>query len=1561
MRQIAGQITTAEQARVLFPTHTLLLRDDIPRWAAPSFQSGGSIDTGVPQTFARPSSSGILYVTFRALSGGTYVKVINPDVASDWALTTSGATGIATAGAVGCLRPAVFTRSDTTQTFLFNVIQSGGTQFQVRSLNISSQTSNPISLTGMADYGPPIPVQPLDTATKVVRVEAVCPTLTGAVVAIGTHNFTLKTSTLTFWYVTATAVRQMRHVIQMPLTEIYTGWEGFAKHCTYVAAASGPTPSVDHIRVFAPMAGLHPKTNGYTVRTMTWTRRFNVDSAMEPLIPVDIEQVNALFQVASVAKINGSYYATGRMDRYSSDGSLTGFDCFASSVDFDNWSIEERAGYLSSTRMMGTLIQSYAQSTLFYGGMGWIQTAVSTVQQYSGVAAPYIWDASSRLGEFTQTEVVNGADTLDVKLHNMGDDILGQVALRNGATMVLNSGQGGVLGLIGIYSIDSIDGSNATKGSQEVGVRGRDVTGKKLADYKFPVDLWLPGLSNVQIDMGTLDKLQLKTNEPGSESDATANGGKYFGWKKSPTSILYNDVNSPAMWLLDAAQQDGEIQLIARTDGGSGPHLSMVGILLNVNEATDKNITGHLLLIPKTNTWTGHTQATCQMRTLALPAIDQADQEKDNTGWKLTSRRNVLWAKEGDADLRTTAAPGTVTVANAYTIPTAADQVIVVRLSGRAVQVYAKALDLTPDGAANNAAFSLIYEYLYTEDEIIRKPGKVQCGLALCTDVYSDTTAFQQAEYGDVEVGLSHATFNLATNGVGSFQYVIGTATYDNSGRFTAVNITVAGYQLKKTQLLRITGSGNEKMIQITAKDSDALNSSFNGTVIYSANAGGVGTVNLQVVNEAEYWAWASSGMSQKTDNDGKPIPIDPGGRKKQTRIGGRGIFISETNSAAMLRWIETDGVVHWLMSGDVGGAGETPSTATGSRVGWALTANPIPEGGLYWTGSDPGAWRMLLHHGRFFKSSATAYGLPDGVSSKQYMIVDNEIIRYRDESFAKLGERASVTWCSVPAYYTALAAMAENSAVLTHWHSGINYPGDLFNAIPDVAGLLVEITARATEGKSESKNIYAVSAQAGPPDTLTIDTVYPNPLLDLEAVAILSGRGQWGTRKEQHEKTAPVCFYPGDIYGLMPNISIKRFDAFMGRFNNTEDTLRFISCAAGAHNINFRAAWNDPALTLSPRSISLGTSFTALPLRENLASFTLDLNAHLPGNGIGTGNYTNWLAIRFRGYYELRIGQFNTQTDLTGGFQGNVRLELLNTYGDVNPDGNGKRLLESIRVRVDPNSISGPYSGAGGNWSLTENTSEQSVIRVAVHDATIVVELNGQHLHTFNLSRLVNYQGNYYRNWSGPIELAYGATLSGNTVTAWVGELGDPVSGRALRGESSARSAIDDFTGNRHVKSRTTANGGIEFSQWWLRDDAGTMRYNLTKDAWSKDDGKTPAHIRLTGANDVAAEYIDDATARAEGVQYQVESNDTVETVDQAMREARLLIRRFQEETEGRSVEGHGYLALQVEDKVTLQYAGAGGLTPVHTATPHIITGISRTASKTALRSNVNVRKYVP
>ena len=880
-------------------------------------------------------------------------------------------------------------------------------------------------------------------------------------------------------------------------------------------------------------------------------------------------------------------------------------------------------------------------------------------------------------------------------------------------------------------------------------------------------------------------------------------------------------------------------------------------------------------------------------------------------------------------------------------------------------------------------------EWLSDYADGVKKTSRQFGGLVLATDVMSSTELWPQSSGDDMALQLTDA------DNTTSFSTSVATAQKDLSLPKRITNVTTLSGLTVGQFVKLIMPSYVDGIFEISA-----LNPGSPNTIDMVEDIGGITgtTITIYKTTAAARAGYASSGYTKRTADSGgsfdeTTIPIDPGATKKSRITRGRGYFTNDAGDVGAIRFIASDGVMHDLIS-----------ASPVSTVGWETTnpisldkAGPPRTGGgksTYSNGSDPAVWRLMMANNFVSTSSlATLYNLPSG-SNPAYLKKDDEIVRYAVSSFTKYGAVAD-SWTIIPTYYAPLAATTAGSTTLRNWRSASgSQPGDNLGDsasggdIANPSGLYAEVSSRnqppANSGETDAKLYYVSSATyVGSPSTgstsyVTLNQAYENVVNGVDATSLegfgdvltLSGRAQFGnlietSRKASHDADVPVVYYPcSTSTGEQAYIKVTRYESYSGRYQSSEDAIRRICALAGQRDVTFRNAFTSTYPT-GTYGFTIGTTATVLPTFEDLSNFVLDLNCHVPmastSGGTADSNISsiNELRIDFRGYYRVTIGTYNNATDIAAGRQGRLRVGIETTSTDVAADGSGRRWLDWMPIWLGDYNISGSYTGSSPNYTKSETAARNVDVRLAVQDNLVYVEINGQHLTTWDLERFTDGTDSYDVRDAGSVEVSYTSTVSSNSATARPHEIDDAIAGMALRAGSSVMSGIQDVMRDRRIVFRPTATGGLDIGQFWNRDDAGTLRYNLLRHEWTEDDTRNAGDVLVTG-NSASGRSINASMIQADGYRFDQAENRLAGTSSQCKMEARLWQRDMEEAAQRDGLSGYARIAPQPEDVVSLEYAPSTEGIPTQAATDKVIESITLNADNVKMTANYTLRNSV-
>lgn len=1475
---------------MLAPRHRVSVYSPLLSFGAPVQQANAALDLGIPQTYVMRSSGSLGYATFRNTDGSLRLRVFDPGVPVDWALQASGSTTIGSGGTQHAMRAGLLT-DQSGDTYVFTAIASGS-QIQVRRAQLTG-TSNPVTAS-FSNYGPVFGPPMVNVSSFVRRVEAVCPTDAGVIVAVGEHDFTNQLSTVTFWYLpdTSTAV-QLNALIQMPLTEGYLAWYASARHCSFISAASDLISGKIVVVANAAVAG----------RAVTFSIQNGAESALRGVLPIDRSVTAITFLPAGLTRINGMFYLTGRLTRRRADGAiLVAYDGYVIGDAHGHFSFGERSHFIQTPQANGTLLLAAGGATVYYGGNRTSNGAAATpVQNPALPGANY----SPRLLNWTLDQGADGADSVSMSLENSDGGLTGDVLLRGGTVAILESGQEGTFAEIGRYVLDRPREGVSTRGREPMRATGLSLGGRRLMAWKAPMPMQLMARSAVRSNLAELAGLLRKTPER--------------GYTLNNAGLVFDGLNEPFIAFADEYDHgDSLTHLVAQCDVDDPYHLTTIGVLIGAGD----DGRGNLFVIPKVGTWGADTLTGPQMRRLRLNNVDPSEPDREDTGWNFSRHTNGLVRAVSAANRRSDPVLGSYPTGSTATLAAGAQYGIVVRVSGRRAQLFTRPWNLAPNAIAANAQYTLQSEFLFGYDAQKDFSDTPRSGIAISTDVWHSTTAFDEAALGEMVTQLT-----LADDlGLAYFTRLVGSGPRSS----VAGRVDIGSSLFQAGQSVRLVGASTDFLYTIRTAGAGYIDLYDYRTTTPAAVPGSPGTTfTAYLLAAGDTHGFADSGSTNNDTSAGR-VTTETGAIKQPIRSAGRALFVTDDSSAGAIRYIETDGVRHDLWSGSLYNGG--------TYEGWDATS---PE-------SVPSVWRMVFNHGRFFTGSASAFGLPTGVSAPAYFKVDDEIIRYMEQSFSRRGvypgDAASNTvWTVCPVWYAPLAATPGATNVLRNWRaSGGQQPGDDLGLIPNAAGLLVEVMSRnsSSDRGAGARQYYAQGvtfvASPTPASTsfVTLTANYPSAIRGPSSnqggdVIAVSGRGQFGTHKAAHEPGAPVVYCPVNSAGDTARVTLSSYRFYSGSFRSLRDVIDRVARLAGLRDIQFRTAFSTPTATVTQ---AITTTPATLPARESLTDFVLRMQAFLPRTGR--------LNIYFRDYYRLTLRHHTTD--------GVVLVGLATTrtaaQGGVDADGSGDRWLGYAYVPVQA-------------WLPTTETSRNVEITLAVIGDEVILELNGQPVWTWDLSLFVAGATSYNVQTAGPIQIEYTTAQAGNSATFELLELYEEMGDVVIDEAKTAQSVIASTIGDRHVRSRTTQTGGVLFSQFWLRDDAGTLRRNLLKHNWSRSDRSRVSHQKVV-SEDGSGEVLDVAVTQADGYEFHSMSVDTLATPRLCQDESRLLQRENEEFSEEHELEGYGRLAPQPEDRVQLQYLPGGDMAS-QAGADLVITGVSLSAQPGAVRAKWTLRRF--
>ncbi|HQW34693.1 MAG: hypothetical protein WAU96_07440 [Anaerolineae bacterium] len=1208
MRPIPADLAAHERDKSLAPRHAATVRRGFMRRIADNYRPSLNADLDIPQMYANTGST--VYATWRTPGGQCWFNISGAG-----GLDTTNATLIDDGAAPAAMRCGMGRGGSDSALYVYRAVSATGA-WRLQRAAVSGTTA-PIAL-AWANFGPAFSYGGADTAEYVRRVEAIIPLADGHVlVADGAHQFTAGASYIRFYLVDQWNALGLRNVIEMPLTETRSTWRGIAKHCTYIAAASCAAGIV---------IAANADPDGHAV---TWTLQNGVESAVAPVVPVDVLADNAHILPCAISTINDVLYLTAHITRYTGDASgttlRTQYDAYltASPTRPALWSFGGLGHYITPNRRNGTMLLmpgTAASSTIIYVGNGSLALFETTPEQYPAPAL----DLAGRVGDWTLTQIADGADELRITLLNGDGALNDDPRVSEDAILTLQSGHaGGGLIALGEYSI-RVQRTITKAGWGNLAITGRDIGHAKLVDCSLPFSGMMRGRSSWRSDLKTEAGLTRKTPD---RAWGIAEGG----------GLTHDGLNDPFIAYLDAyAGDDFLTEFTVRADCNDEFHRGNVGVVFGaVDSADGKSASGNILVIPKTSAWTGHTMTRPRLRKFKLGA----------NGWDTEERMAPLVEAAGETTAITEDAGAAYPVDAEYAIPAGVDTEIAVRLFGEFIYVFAKRRDDAPDGCAANAKYTLVTRARFSRITRRLHGKRPACGIALSNDVFASKTAFAGAFFKDIELQLTDAQIAHGSRAGAYSTPITGTVTGYNEGGGSHAN-DVTGNGTKFQDELRV---GQSVMMNGRVRVIAVIGSQTGLQMTDSLNCGGTFQMFMR---SGDGYAWASSAKAEKVAGD-TVLHINPRAQRNALEVGMQARISSDDNTARSDRFVLSDGVNHILMNS-----------------GWDTTC-PIPAGSPGYGGSEPSAWRIVGRSALIARKPASAYGLPNGVARSRYMMCGDEVVRYVETSFTAWAEKLSSTsfaitetWLHVPTkfylpneQYGPLAAIAPDA-------------GDPFGATR--TGDLVELTTRnngdngyfSAEEDKTTTQLYAFGktgtslalAKYDAPFGGLSATTYEGDLNPRDMV-ITSGRGAFGTPKQSHKPDAPVAYYPVGDDGKPAALTLKRIGFWSGCFITLEDAIAQFCGLAAMRNPAFRSAG-----TLQT-TLQAGTAQTISSRAQS--DFALDVLTSITADA--------WLSVYLRDYYRLDISQ---------PAPGVIGLRLIATQSVIAAH-DGLRVLRAVDVPV--------------------------------------------------------------------------------------------------------------------------------------------------------------------------------------------------------------------------------------------------------------------------------------
>lgn len=1316
-----------------------------------------------------------------------------------------------------------------------------------------------------------------NSSSFVRRVESVCRTSNGTVIAVGNYDFTQALATIEFFLYDSTfyptGVKQLETIVQFEFTETYTDWHSHGKKGSFTHAATSPVDS-DKIVIVS--------NDGR--RAMKFTVRHAVESQLEPVIPIDYDLGGELpqhtFMPTGIMLSADLLHLSGRYTRPFSDGSSVVLEMYSTSKDGDSWSVGEYSSFITSLatyQVLPVLSNSYTSPTRIYTIGSLISySAAARVIDGNGSASSIL----SYITDGTIESATNSGDQLTIQMRTT------PASVRAGRLIKLAMGLKDAAGVskggdYGRYMVMNSPANYSPYGQTSGEVQALDEASWRLVNWAAPtdVDRWSSSVIPDPYTTNPTLETTLMLMSPSRDITFAATGF---------STVALNDPFVAYSTTRD--ERDGLTSIRGRFTSTDMYSQQTIGLIFG-GSADEFNA----FIVPRPGTW---------LETTTYPFVARSN--LNGGSWDFSEQQTGVWKSVLDTQFaKMMKHPNASASANDTYIygPNAStfieaneDYRFTLRTQGRRAQVFARKMRTEYDELSDYSETEILAEYRFGP-RFKRKHDDRQYFGAICgTDVPGSTDWWRQGQYGDLSASLTdtsglYSLSDFGTKiGTGVFTYSLGGSGSVNSVSMLPAATLLPGGTLPVDWYCRLhytSGSAVDATFQVASKSSGSVNSDFvvalvNGTSTGNAN------VDIYVYKTDVRFGWASSRPISELDSDGILSINDPRSVKRNELALGRGAFMSDDNSAVSIRYAETDGVVHSVLSqGNIG-------------LAWDMPTNPVDG-----FGSQPGNWRFVMNHGLFFEGEPSQYGLP----TNGYMAfrVQSEIVRGLRQTYIKAGFASSFVGCYIPTWYRPLGPVAKNSTSLVGWKSGANLPGDNFDVVETAMGssfpgMLCEVVSRNISSTEEAVQYYTVDAYtSGGYDYVTLDKPYAGELQDLEAYAVISGRGWGGTSKVVHPADSPAVYCPleaSDIAALTAPVDYIRLDKFqgvIGLYNSAEDDIKYSCALAGVRNPTFGSKYS---ATIAPSS-------SGVTLSASESNFVLELNAHLFSNG-------DSLKVGFRNNYVLDLRANNSLT----GFNGVLELRLETTSSGITAT-SGTKWLDRVKV---PISDWFPFGVLSSGGARTEATGTKNNYRIIVNNNIVRVEMEGMLVFAFDLkdydySTSGVVASNYTQGY-GPVTVKYSVS-SALTMTARLQELSEEVENHVIDIASSGDSTISFVTSERHILMRSTHTGGVEFSRYLTRPSTETVADNVITVSENELNLDPLGHTQVSGAE--YGEYVDQIWIQENGYKFGSGSNRLLNTVSDSVTEARLLQRISKENANQYALQMSGVkYKWQPEDGIT-------------------------------------------
>ena len=1308
-----------------------------------------------------------------------------------------------------------------------------------------------------------------DSSLTVHRCEAVLPVAGGkAVVVIGTHRFNNDLTTLYFYYYDGSTWRRLQNVIQAPLTETYSNWYSHAKWAPFCFAAANQATG-ETVVVAADSDYGSPKVFKISPS--------GIESEMQNLLGIDGAYSDVKLKPTALIFNQGRYIMGVTSQRKFADDTYQYVDFMCISKDGVNWSGREHAAVVNSDSTYNRGVPTIGDK-FYWIWRGLIRSAPIR-EEDGGNAATVTTGVISHEISLPENGVGEGsllaADAVDI---TAGDVVKVESGYMNGFTPEVVR--------IGTFVVDQWPDELTSQGKPFRSIRMMDKASFHINTWKSPFDIDRWSRTAHFDPLKKMDKLIYK------------NGTNDVLFDDS--GMTCNALNRPTIGFAPFSEErDGIIGTRIRFGTTSTRALSGVALLFGGkdekygSESTLSEVPKfNAVYIPKAgNAWTGHTQD--------RPVVCKSNISQE-IGWNFADHLTGL-LESNQADGYSKVLTRIQAADSAWSVAALTDTEIFVRRSGQWIYVYSHESDYTDANVAGKAAFVLRHKYRFADTEQFAFGGRV--GLAACTDVWADNTAFGSLSNDDLVVQLSDVALYNNTYGQsygmtqslftgGFWQSGSDDGYFDvSTGSGNMANVTVGMF------LHIVVPSYYDRVVRVKSVGANF----FRTDPLHGNGADGDGVHRAATAYGYPVgtdWATLISGIAYvKAANDaaaGQNIVQDGGGDSFDRLCGGHGFVVSADSTAGFYALYESSGQQHIQKTGYTGSGA--------SYAAFNYLANPLPDidagtnaggGNRDWLygNSKPRDWRMFFHQSKIFAGAPADKGLLDN----GYLVVDDEIIRYEKKDFLKRGIYPAQTpeyetWTVVPSFACALQAVdTPGTSTLTSWWNGAQTVGDNLGALyPGTTkhiGMLARIISRSTRSidYTKKKEQYYVTAADSGTRSLTLNKPYTGAIIGPVAgkvggdIALISGRGQFETPFITHAADAPVKLYPLSYSDPAPTaklselIRVKKFGVYAGIYNSMQEDLKFACALSGAHDYSFGARYS---YTGTPGTGGVNTGVSD-------ADFVMELSANP-----SLGN----LDVGFR-LYSLRIS--------TSGNTCTLILSL--PAAGITPSGGLKKIWE-VPVEVSEHTPS---------WGV-----EKFVI--VVRNGTIRVELAGKMLWEFD----DEWYPEYKVRAPGPISVKSGAS---QPCTITILDMPEEIENHVVEMGSSGADAVGFAIQDRHVFMRPTANGGMLFTRYSVRDDLGTYTNVVQREGREISPFDTPTDVDVSGA-EIGGE-INMTQVLKWGYRYEMMSNRFVDTATDAKLESGRLVELGAQEQELGSLMLSGLPWADSGDLISTPYTNPAGL----------------------------------